>query len=45
MLSLTVILLVAALVVTLLAAIGKAPLWVGVLLTIMAALLASGWPR
>lgn len=39
MLSITLILLVAALIITILSAIGKAPLWVAVLLTVIAALL------
>ena len=39
MLSITLILLISALVITILSAIGKAPLWVAVLLTVIALLL------
>ena len=44
MLSLSLILFLAALVVGLMASVNKAPLWVGVLLHILGTLTSTGWP-
>jgi hypothetical protein len=45
LLSLTSLLVLAAFVVTIVAAIGKAPLWIAVLLLTLALALQLGWPR